>query len=297
MKKIIVGSEGQGYYTKRLINYILRLKYPDIEIVWKNCGKCDIIVRSLFLQVEPAWNRRRIPYIYWSGERRKPIVNIFHKDCVSLLTTLKPMPNLYYSPFIAQSPYLAEEGKIRLYTNNERPFKVAYCFSNKVAYREHVFNRFAKKCVECHALGRCCGKFKKRKRKIPGMWHNEDLIKAYSQYDFVFAMENALEDGYITEKIYNAYAAGAIPIYYGSAIVNKFFNSKSFINLATFKNVDKCAEYVLGMSEEDIQKMRNEPIYNTETSQDDLDIIQAFSKNNKYYGGIADRIYAMCSAV
>ena len=37
-------------------------------------------------------------------------------------------------------------------------------------------------------------------------------------------MENQKGDGYITEKILNAFTSGAIPIYWGSSNINQFFN-------------------------------------------------------------------------
>ena len=252
-------------------------------------------MRSVFLSKEPIWNNKRLPYIYLSGEIKPPQINQRHKDCISLLTAMNKMPNVIYCPFISQSPYLAEEGKIRLYTNNNRPFKVAYCCSRCLSFRQNVFRKFAKKNKHCYALGNCCGKMHERKRKVPGKWRDEGLIRAYSQFDFVLAMENTVVDGYITEKIMNAYAAGAIPIYRGTSAVKKFFNSASYVNLLDYKSVDKCVDHVLGMNEEDIQKMRCEPIYNLETDKDILDIIQAFTGDNKYYKGVAERIYEMCN--
>jgi len=42
-------------------------------------------------------------------------------------------------------------------------------------------------------------------------------------------MENTNSKGYITEKIINAFAAGAVPIYYGTPEVFDLFNRNAFI--------------------------------------------------------------------
>jgi hypothetical protein len=42
-------------------------------------------------------------------------------------------------------------------------------------------------------------------------------------------MENWNKNEYITEKILNAFMAGGIPYYYGTAEVFNIFNRKSFI--------------------------------------------------------------------
>ena len=41
--------------------------------------------------------------------------------------------------------------------------------------------------------------------------------------------ENSITDGYITEKIFNVFASGSIPIYNGAPNITNFVNSESFI--------------------------------------------------------------------
>jgi hypothetical protein len=39
----------------------------------------------------------------------------------------------------------------------------------------------------------------------------------YSNYRWVLALENVAEPGYLTEKLVNAQASGAVPVYYGDS--------------------------------------------------------------------------------
>lgn len=42
-------------------------------------------------------------------------------------------------------------------------------------------------------------------------------------------MENSKKDGYITEKMFNAFLSGAIPIWYGTKGIFEMFNQDAFI--------------------------------------------------------------------
>ena len=87
-------------------------------------------------------------------------------------------------------------------------------------------------------------------------------------------MENSIGDGYVTEKIVNAFYSGAIPIYWGSANINDFFNKEAFINVSDFKDLDECIDYIVNLSKEKINYMQKQPIYN------DNDLINIF--NDEY---------------
>ena len=50
-------------------------------------------------------------------------------------------------------------------------------------------------------------------------------------YKFCLCYENESSDGYVTEKLLHAKAAGCIPIYWGDPQVSKDFNEEGFINL------------------------------------------------------------------
>jgi GR25 family glycosyltransferase involved in LPS biosynthesis len=50
-------------------------------------------------------------------------------------------------------------------------------------------------------------------------------------YKFCICYENESSDGYVTEKLLHAKAAGCIPIYWGASDVSKDFDERGFINL------------------------------------------------------------------
>lgn len=68
-------------------------------------------------------------------------------------------------------------------------------------------------------------------------------------YKFVFAFENDLYPGYVTEKVPEAWATGAVPLYWGLDPAN-ILNQDSFINLANFPTLEDFVEKVRQVNNE-----------------------------------------------
>ena len=93
-------------------------------------------------------------------------------------------------------------------------------------------------------------------------------IKFQSEYKFAIAFENTSYDGYCTEKLMEAFAAGTVPIYWGDPRVVKDFNPESFINAHDYNSFDEVVERVKEIDSDDAQylKMRNAtPLLNDNT--------------------------------
>ena len=61
-------------------------------------------------------------------------------------------------------------------------------------------------------------------------YHSEKLLNLFNEYKFILCFENSFTNGYITEKIFNAFFSRTIPIYIGPKDTNRFINKKSYIN-------------------------------------------------------------------
>jgi hypothetical protein len=60
------------------------------------------------------------------------------------------------------------------------------------------------------------------------------------QYKFVYAFENDYFPGYVTEKLPEAWATGAVPLYWGSDITNSM-NPAAFMNAADYPTIENFA--------------------------------------------------------
>lgn len=80
------------------------------------------------------------------------------------------------------------------------------------------------------------------KNNIGGAIKDKKLF--LSNYKFNIAFENCSYDGYVTEKIMEAFSAGVVPIYYGDPRVVEDFNPNAFINANDFTDFDTMIERI-----------------------------------------------------
>lgn len=78
-------------------------------------------------------------------------------------------------------------------------------------------------------------------------------IDYLKQFQFVIAAENSRHRGYVTEKITDAFKAGAIPIYWGDLSIERDFNSGSFVNGNEFDSFDQLVDHVLELSADPVR--------------------------------------------
>jgi len=62
-------------------------------------------------------------------------------------------------------------------------------------------------------------------------------------YRFCLCFENDIYPGYVTEKPFEAYISGTIPLYYGFD-VERYLNPKAVINLMDFDNISSWSNYI-----------------------------------------------------
>jgi hypothetical protein len=62
-------------------------------------------------------------------------------------------------------------------------------------------------------------------------------------YRYILCFENDIYPGYVTEKPFEAYLAGTIPLYYGLDVAG-FINPKAVINLLDFDGFESWINYI-----------------------------------------------------
>lgn len=105
-----------------------------------------------------------------------------------------------------------------------------YLSSRCFEFRDAAFDALSE-IGNVEAAGRCNGlNSSPRKSRVQMQpYHLADNTEIYRGYRFALAMENTKKSGYITEKIINAFAGGAIPIYFGTEEIFEVFNKDAFI--------------------------------------------------------------------
>jgi len=89
--------------------------------------------------------------------------------------------------------------------------------------------------------------------------------KFQSNYKFSFAFENNAyrpeQPGYTTEKIMQPMRVNSIPIYWGNPVIDREFNTKSFINWYDYDSPKEVMDRIIELDQDDdkYMEMLNEP--------------------------------------
>lgn len=99
----------------------------------------------------------------------------------------------------------------------------------------------------------------KMEKIIPSIYKGPVANKyaTLSSYKFSLCVENIALDGYITEKIIDALAAGSIPIYYGAPDINVTIPPNVIINGNMYTSPSQLTEKILTMSEMEAQEINS----------------------------------------
>ena len=80
---------------------------------------------------------------------------------------------------------------------------------------------------------------------------NQEKLNYRKDYKFVIAFENSSYPGYVSEKILEPMVMKTIPIYWGSPVIEKDFNTASFINAHQYNSLDEVVERVKELDQDD----------------------------------------------
>jgi hypothetical protein len=86
----------------------------------------------------------------------------------------------------------------------------------------------------------------------------ESKHEVLSRYKFSLCFENMSMQGYVTEKIFDCFYTGCIPIYLGAKNISKIIPSDSFIDCRKYSSWEELLHHVLTLSDPDILLMKNE---------------------------------------
>lgn len=92
-------------------------------------------------------------------------------------------------------------------------------------------------------------------RKIHSSWKGraENKIEVLSKYKFNLCFENAKSyPGYITEKIFDSFFAGTVPVYWGASNIENYIPSDCYIDFRAFNSISDCYEFLKTVSDDQI---------------------------------------------
>jgi hypothetical protein len=88
--------------------------------------------------------------------------------------------------------------------------------------------------------------------RIKGYYSSNEKLKTLSAYKFCICFENThTTPGYITEKIFDCFAGGCIPIYWGPDNVTEYIPSDCFIDYRNFHSYNDLYLFLRSMTEKE----------------------------------------------
>lgn len=80
-----------------------------------------------------------------------------------------------------------------------------------------------------------------------------DKQETLKGYRFNFCFENAAVPGYITEKIFDSFASGAVPIYLGAPNIEEYIPKECFIDYRQFNDFEEMLVFIQNMTQEEYE--------------------------------------------
>lgn len=101
------------------------------------------------------------------------------------------------------------------------------------------------------------------------------------KYKFCLCPENSIYDGYVTEKLIDAYAGGTVPIYSGANAVDLEFNEHAFLNYYNMTDMNWFIKYIkeIDSDEKEYLTMYEQPLLREAPTLDDaIDFVRNIVK-------------------
>ncbi|XP_034024210.1 alpha-(1,3)-fucosyltransferase 4-like [Thalassophryne amazonica] len=159
------------------------------------------------------------------------------------------LPYGYLVPRTSASALNPRPLRVRSREQVLRPRLLAWVVSNwSPSHARVLFYYMLRRYVRVDVFGRAG-------RPVPG----GDVVRILEYYQFYLALENSQHTDYITEKLWNAVLAGAIPVVLGPPRRNyeRFLPPQAFIHVDDFPTVRELAQYLVTVSHSSAQLMQH----------------------------------------
>ncbi|MHC1589221.1 MAG: glycosyltransferase family 10 domain-containing protein [Methermicoccaceae archaeon] len=84
----------------------------------------------------------------------------------------------------------------------------------------------------------------------------ESKYPVLSRYNFAICFENCIMRGYITDRLFDCFFAGTIPVYWGAPDIEDYVPKECFIDMRDFKTYAKLREFLKSLTRSEIESYR-----------------------------------------
>lgn len=234
----------------------------DIKIVQSNP---DILIASCYNN-KHLKEKAKVK-VFYTAERYD-----FNESQFDFSFSFKPdsKTNMYLPNYIRKYGFKHYHSLNKPLSINLRNKKGFCCFvhSNCGAKERKQFFHKLSKYKKIESSGNC---LRNTKYNAP---RGQKYFEYLSKFKFMITFENYSQNGYNTEKIYNALYSGVVPIYWGDPKINEYFNKDTFINTIEYGNYDKVIEQIkmIDKNQDLYMNFFSKPRLNKVVKQKDFDL-------------------------
>ncbi len=172
---------------------------------------------------------------------------------LTMITTNR-LPRIYWNELYTERhralEYFSQYGEIDLYGNgwDRLPYHVGEFWVPATALRLYRFIREHMPLIP--------------KQPIEGVLRKvyrgpvKSKYETMSRYNFALCYENMFLKGWLNEKIFDAFYAGTIPIYWGATDVTDYIPENAFIDKRKYPTYPELRAYLKSLTEKDIQRYK-----------------------------------------
>jgi hypothetical protein len=84
----------------------------------------------------------------------------------------------------------------------------------------------------------------------------ESKYQTLSKYNFAICFENLIMPGFVTEKIFDCFFAGTVPVYWGAPDIEENVPKECFIDMRNFKDYNKLRLFLKLLTKSEIESYR-----------------------------------------
>ena len=278
---------GKDFVPESFFIYKILNERYNVEI----CDNPDYVICTLFGEKYDYCKYNQVR-IMWSGENYIPDFNLI--DYAISPYPINFMDRHFYSPMFYDSfgHCLSLKNKKRDYSDSilcEKKYFANFICSHESEYKiRGDFFKLLSKYKRIESPG----------SYLNNMEHgfmvgrqNEEKTEFQRLCKFTLCFESTKHEGFVTEKITDAFFSDTVPIYYGSSTVKQFFNSKAFIDVSDFGSFDEAIQYIISVDQNDALYMEylREPIFTSDTLVEKLEV-----ERKKFLFNIFDQPIEKC---
>ncbi|MDD2653617.1 MAG: glycosyltransferase family 10 [Candidatus Omnitrophica bacterium] len=213
--------------------------------LYKNIKRISTFFKNIFLHntsdelSEYIDKTKNIHKFYWPQTENSVIESLWGNKKRKFLTLI----NANKKPVLAKKELYRERIRAIEFFSQYNDFDLyGYGWRKHILYWPYLLNR--KSILKCYK-----GSIKSKYEML-------------AQYNFALCFENMIFEGYVTEKIFDCFFTGTIPVYLGAPDITNYVPKECFIDMREFSDYSNLREYLQSLTENEIQQYReNARIY------------------------------------